>query len=48
MAEKRVMFVMSNAPEQDVRVFKEARALKQAGYVTSLLYTSILGQGGKE
>ncbi len=38
MADKRVIFILSNAPEQDIRVCKEAGTLKQAGYVTLLLY----------
>ena len=47
MAEKRVMFVMSNAPEQDIRVCKQARTLKHAGYVTSLLYWDREGKSNR-
>jgi len=36
--EKRVIFIRSNPPDRDVRVPKETRALKQAGYRTSLLF----------
>ena len=38
MPDKRVMLVISNTPEQDIRLCKEARILKQTGYVTVLLY----------
>lgn len=47
MAEKRVLFVMSNTPDQDIRLFKEARTLKQAGYVTSLLYWDREGESNR-
>jgi glycosyltransferase involved in cell wall biosynthesis len=38
MAEKRVIFVISNSPDRDIRVLKESRTLKQAGYAAALLY----------
>ncbi len=38
MADNRVIFVMPNSPEHDIRVCKEAKTLKQKGYVTMLLY----------
>lgn len=38
MTEKHVIFVMANPPDQDIRISKEASTLKQAGYVTELLY----------
>jgi len=38
MAEKRVMFVMPNAPDRDIRVSKESGTLKEAGYLIALLY----------
>lgn len=47
MAEKRVMFVMAHTPEQDIRISKEARTLKQAGYVTTLLYWDREGKTSK-
>lgn len=47
MAEKRVVFVMSNAPDKDIRVSKESRALQQAGYRTDLLYWDRSGKGGR-
>jgi glycosyltransferase involved in cell wall biosynthesis len=38
MAKKRVIFVISNTPDRDIRVVKESRTLKQAGYVVALMY----------
>jgi len=47
MAEKRVMFVISNTPDQDIRVFKEAKALKQVSYIVSLLYWDRRGKSNQ-
>lgn len=47
MAEKRAIFVMSHPPDQDIRVFKESRALKQASYMTSLLYWDREGRSNR-
>lgn len=47
MGDKRVIFVTPNSPDFDVRVFKEARALKQAGYTTKLMYWERQGKTGR-
>ncbi|MCD5401864.1 hypothetical protein LR013_04685, partial [candidate division NPL-UPA2 bacterium] len=38
MTKKRVIFVMAHSPNEDIRLFKEAKALKHSGYLTSIIY----------